>query len=69
MCAFVVPDGAHEPRLAELTHFLEEQGVARYKQPEFLVVLPQLPMTPTGKVQKFALCEAVSEGRCTVEAE
>jgi acyl-CoA synthetase (AMP-forming)/AMP-acid ligase II len=50
--AFVVAVGA-EPTLAELTAFLEERfRLARQKLPEMLYVLPELPMTATGKVSK-----------------
>jgi non-ribosomal peptide synthetase component E (peptide arylation enzyme) len=34
---------------------LNRQGVAAYKWPEFLVLETELPMTATGKVQKYEL--------------
>jgi acyl-CoA synthetase (AMP-forming)/AMP-acid ligase II len=53
--AFVVATGA-EPTLAELTAFLEEHfRLARQKLPEVLRVVPELPMTATGKVAKQEL--------------
>ena len=53
--AFVVPMGA-EPALAELTTFLQERfRLAKQKLPEALRVLPELPMTATGKVSKQEL--------------
>ena len=55
MGAFVVADGA-EPALAELTAFLQERfRLAKQKLPEVLHVLPDLPMTATGKVSKQEL--------------
>ncbi|MGE8452461.1 MAG: AMP-binding protein, partial [Pseudomonadales bacterium] len=51
-CACIVPDGPREPKLAELVQFLKGQGIARHKLPEFLAVLAQFPMTPSGKIQK-----------------
>ncbi|SDB75045.1 fatty-acyl-CoA synthase/cyclohexanecarboxylate-CoA ligase/acyl-CoA synthetase [Belnapia rosea] len=36
---------------------LEARGVAKYKLPEFLTLVPELPMTSSGKVQKFVLRE------------
>lgn len=54
-CAVVVPRDGQTPTLAELTRFLLDQGVARFKLPERLEVWPSLPTTPTGKVQKFLI--------------
>ncbi len=53
--AFVVATGA-EPTLAELTAFLGERfRIAKQKLPEVLRVVPELPMTATGKVSKQEL--------------
>ena len=61
-CVFVVPRGERAPRLEELTAFLDERGVAKYKLPEFLVVVDALPMTPSGKIQKFVLRDGIVNG-------
>ena len=54
-CAFVVTTG-EPPTLEELTRFLlEDQRLAKPKLPERLEIIDALPMTPTGKVQKFEL--------------
>jgi acyl-CoA synthetase (AMP-forming)/AMP-acid ligase II len=54
-CAFVVPRG-EPPTLAELTGFLrEERRIAPQKLPEMLQIVDALPVTMTGKVQKFLL--------------
>jgi cyclohexanecarboxylate-CoA ligase/acyl-CoA synthetase len=54
-CAFIVPRG-EAPSLAELTRFLrEERRIAPQKLPEYLQIAESLPMTMTGKVQKFLL--------------
>ena len=66
-CVFVIPAGDTEPSLKAMLDYLEEQGIAKYKLPEFLVVIPEFPMTPTGKVQKFALRDAVVEGRYSTQ--
>lgn len=65
-CAFVVVKGSREPKLAELVGFLVERGIARYKFPESLVVVPSLPMTPSGKIQKFVLRDGVADGTFVV---
>ena len=55
VCAFVVPAG-EPPGLGELTDFLRhERRIAAWKLPEHLELIESLPMTATGKVQKFAL--------------
>jgi cyclohexanecarboxylate-CoA ligase len=60
-CAFVIPrDGGGEPTLAELTAYLEARGVARHKFPERLEIVAEFPMTPSGKIQKFRLREAIA---------
>ena len=61
-CAFVVPADGATPTLNDLVSLLRKKGVATYKLPEYLVLLPELPMTPTGKVQKFRLREGWSSG-------
>jgi cyclohexanecarboxylate-CoA ligase len=55
VCAFVVPAPGATPTLAELIASLEDQGVARQKHPERLVLVEALPKTASGKVQKFVL--------------
>jgi len=56
-CACVVPDGSERPSLSELCAFLDERQVTRQFWPEQLLVLEALPLTPSGKVQKFLLRE------------
>lgn len=55
-CAVVVPAvAAAAPTLDDLSTFLRQQGVAKFKLPERLQVLEALPLTATGKVSKGAL--------------
>jgi len=56
-CCFVVPRPGPPPTLADLTTALAEAGVARFKWPERLELVAELPMTPTGKVQRSLLRE------------
>lgn len=57
-CAVIVlKPGAVEPALADLTDFLRAQKLAPHYLPERLVVLPEMPATPSGKIQKFKLRE------------
>lgn len=66
-CAFVVPR-ERRPVLSELMEYLEAHGVAKYKFPEYLVLVDALPMTASGKVQKFALRDGFGGGAYRPEA-
>ena len=60
-CCFVVPRHGPPPTLADLTAFLAEAGVAKFKWPERLEVVEALPLTPTGKVQRPILRERIRQ--------
>lgn len=55
-CAFVVPED-EPPTMAELREHFERAGVTRQFWPEQLHLLDEMPMTPSGKIQKFRLRE------------
>ena len=60
-CAFVVLKGeVGGLNLGELTDFLLRKQIAKQKLPERLQVIPELPRTVTGKVQKFKLREEIA---------
>ena len=54
-CAFVVLRNNEELTFEEMQKFLQEKGVAKPYWPERLEVVPELPRTPSGKIQKFRL--------------
>jgi cyclohexanecarboxylate-CoA ligase len=56
-CAFVVLREGEHLDLAEMVAYLEQQQLARQYLPEHMEVLPQMPMTVSGKIQKFQLRE------------
>ncbi len=56
-CAYIVLRPGRRIDLDGLVAFLESQGVAKFKYPEYLRIVDALPMTPTGKIQKFKLKE------------
>lgn len=60
-CAVIVPRGEARPTLEELTAFLLDKGVARFKLPERLEVWPELPMNPSGKIQKFIIRQQLAD--------
>ncbi|AZZ45738.1 cyclohexanecarboxylate-CoA ligase [Pseudomonadaceae bacterium SI-3] len=58
LCAYVtLHDGHQSLSLQEAVRFLTEQRLTRNYLPEYLEVLPELPRTPSGKIQKFKLRE------------
>ncbi len=61
VCAFVVPKAAERLSVAEAQEWLRAAGTARQKWPEHIEHVEVLPMTPSGKVQKFRLREAIRE--------
>jgi non-ribosomal peptide synthetase component E (peptide arylation enzyme) len=62
ICAFVEPrDPSQPPELAELVEHLRAQQVARFKWPERLEVLAELPRNPVGKILKRSLRERLRD--------
>jgi 2,3-dihydroxybenzoate-AMP ligase len=60
MCAFVVLRRGQALTLEELTAFLMGKEIAKFKLPERLEIVPDLPVSTFGKVSKKALAEAVA---------
>jgi 2,3-dihydroxybenzoate-AMP ligase len=61
MCAFVIPKPARTLTLQELTSFLTERGLAKFKLPERLELTDDLPLSKFGKVAKNVLTKQVAE--------
>jgi cyclohexanecarboxylate-CoA ligase len=60
-CAFVVLKPGQTLSQEEMTRFLEQEKLAKQYLPERLVILEDLPRTPSGKVQKFKLREVAKQ--------
>jgi cyclohexanecarboxylate-CoA ligase len=60
-CAVVVPKQGQAIDLTAVTDFLKAQKVALQYIPERLVVLNEMPATPSGKIQKFKLRDIVKQ--------
>ncbi|HVZ52390.1 MAG TPA: AMP-binding protein [Pseudolabrys sp.] len=61
-CAFIVlAPGADQIGVAELGAFLEKAGMAKFKWPERIEIVSDLPMTSSGKVSKPRLKEIIAE--------
>lgn len=62
VCACVVPEKkGGEVVLGDLVEFAEQQGLAKNKWPQILVLLDSLPMTSSGKLRRSVLQETVIE--------
>jgi len=61
-CACVVPRPNETVTLSDLVTLLKDGGVAAYKLPEYIALIDALPMTATGKVQKFKLRDDLVSG-------
>jgi 2,3-dihydroxybenzoate-AMP ligase len=61
MCAFVVPKPGRTLTLRDLTAFLTNKGLAKFKLPERLELTDDLPLSKFGKVAKNVLTKQVAE--------
>ncbi|WP_019931324.1 AMP-binding protein [Nocardia sp. BMG111209] len=60
---------AAAPTLADLRAHLAEVGLAKQKWPEELHIVTDFPRTPSGKVQRFRLRQAIADGTIGTPAE
>ncbi len=61
MCAFVIPKPGRTLTLKELTAFLLDKGLAKFKLPERLELTDDLPLSKFGKVAKNVLTKQLAE--------
>jgi 2,3-dihydroxybenzoate---[aryl-carrier protein] ligase len=61
MCAFVIPKPGRTLTLKELTSFLLDRGLAKFKLPERLELTDDLPLSKFGKVAKNVLTKQLAE--------
>ena len=64
-CAVVVPKPGQSIDLPTMQQFMKNQQVALQYVPERLIVLEQMPSTPSGKIQKFRLRDLVQQTPAT----
>jgi len=67
-CAVVVTKRDQTIDFSEMIDFLKSQKVALQYIPERLMVLDQMPSTPSGKIQKFKLRDVVRESAPSAQA-
>lgn len=59
-CAMVVPKAGQTLQLPDIVEYLKSKNVALQYIPERLVLLDEMPATPSGKIQKFKLREVTT---------
>ena len=64
ICVFVVPEPGHPVTLGGIRDGMAAAGVARFKWPERLEIVAELPVTKMGKLDKKALRDMLA-GRST----
>ncbi len=67
-CAFITLRSAVELDLDALREFLASRGVARFKWPERLEIVAELPLTNVGKIRKAELRRLIAERIAIKEA-
>jgi 2,3-dihydroxybenzoate-AMP ligase len=65
ICVFVVPEPGRDITLGAIRDGMATAGVARFKWPERLEIVAELPVTKMGKLDKKALREMLA-GRSTL---
>jgi len=62
-CAVVVAKAGQSIDMASMVEFLKSQKLTVQYLPERLIVLEAMPVTPSGKIQKFKLREMAQDSR------
>jgi 2,3-dihydroxybenzoate-AMP ligase len=60
-CAYVVPTEGAAPTAPELRRFVRQRGIAAFKVPDLVEIVPAFPVTGVGKTSKRELRAALSE--------
>ncbi|MFT3816537.1 MAG: class I adenylate-forming enzyme family protein [Rubrivivax sp.] len=66
VCLALICDGA-APTPDELLQHLAREGLSKFDMPEYLAVMPEFPLTASGKVLKRELVQWVASGRLQPE--
>ncbi len=62
VCLAIVPRAGREISADEMLEHLDKAGLSKFDMPEFFMSLPQIPLTPSGKILKRDLVSAVEQG-------
>ena len=60
VCAWIVPHAGADVTEDEIRDFCRDQ-IAHYKVPRYIRFVEQMPMTVTGKVQKFVMRQTMAK--------
>lgn len=60
-CVYLVPKEGEQVTLEEIVAFMKEKGIAAYKLPERIEVVPAIPRNPVGKILKKDLREDIKK--------
>ena len=60
-CAYVVPMEGEKPTLEDFIVFLDEKGVAKFKWPERVELIDEMPLGPGGKILKGTLRQMIAD--------
>jgi acyl-CoA synthetase len=63
VCLAIVPKAPPGPGVEEMLAHLDAAGLSRYDMPEYYLVLPEFPMTASGKTLKRELVAWARDGR------
>jgi non-ribosomal peptide synthetase component E (peptide arylation enzyme) len=70
LCAvLILREGCTAPTVAEMGTYLQQYGLAKFKWPERIEVVPAFPLTASGKLSKPALRELVRSRVTSVTAD
>jgi acyl-coenzyme A synthetase/AMP-(fatty) acid ligase len=61
VCAYVVPAVGKSPDVGEFQALLEARGIAKFKWPERVELVDEMPLGPGGKIQKMVLRERIAK--------
>ncbi|HEY8611315.1 MAG TPA: class I adenylate-forming enzyme family protein [Roseomonas sp.] len=62
VCLAVMPRPGAEPVAEEILLHLDAAGLSRYDQPEYFLVVPEIPLTASGKILKRAVAARLETG-------
>ncbi len=65
VCLTIVPAGDDMPEPDKILSFLHSSGLSIYDMPEYYAVLPDFPLTASGKILKRALIQQMDRGGFT----
>ncbi|HEY1545357.1 MAG TPA: class I adenylate-forming enzyme family protein [Xanthobacteraceae bacterium] len=63
VCLAVMRRAGAQVDAGEMLMHLDAQGLSKYDMPEYFLDLDQIPLTPSGKIRKRDIVEAIAQGR------